>query len=228
MEHTELELRREVVANCRKMNASGINQGTSGNISARYRNRMLISPSATPYDSLEPEMVASMPLDGDRGVWEGPLKPSTEWRFHLDILRTRQDVGAVVHAHPTYCTSLAVARKSIPACHYMMAAFGGTDVRCSGYATFGTKELSVEALKALEGRTACLLANHGSIAIGSNLEKAMWTALELETIALQYFNSLLIGGPVILGDQDIAETLKGFNNYGVRDETELAHSKASE
>lgn len=218
MKKAEEALRRDLIDKCRFMNASGLNQGTSGNISARFEDRMLITPSATPYDAMEPKMIASMPLETDYGAWDGPLKPSTEWRFHLDIMRARSDVGAVVHAHPTYCTTLAIARKEIPAVHYMMAAFGGTTVRCSDYATFGTEALSQTALKALDGRTACLLANHGMIATGANLEKAMWLAVELETIARQYYLSLMIGGPVILPDDAIAETAKAFGSYGVQDD----------
>lgn len=218
MKKAEEALRRDLIEKCRFMNASGLNQGTSGNISARFEDRMLITPSATPYDAMEPSMIASMPLEGDYGSWDGPLKPSTEWRFHLDILRGRSDVGTVVHAHPTYCTTLAIARKEIPAVHYMMAAFGGTTVRCSEYATYGTEALSKTALEALEGRTACLLANHGMIAAGANLEKAMWLAVELETIARQYYLSLSIGGPVILSDAAIAETAAAFGSYGVQDD----------
>jgi len=217
MNKQELEIRRGIIEQCRKMNAMGLNQGTSGNISARYEDRMLISPSATPYDAMEPEMIAAMPFEGEYGAWEGPLRPSTEWRFHFDIMKRRSDVGAVVHAHPTFCTTLAICRKEIPACHYMMAAFGGMNVRCAGYATFGTAELSELALQALEGRTACLLANHGMIATGANLEKAMWLAVELETIARQYYHTLLIGGPVLLDEAQIAETAKSFGSYGVQD-----------
>jgi L-fuculose-phosphate aldolase len=127
---------------------------------------------------------------------ERPLKPSTEWRFHLDIMKARPDVGGIVHTHATYSTVLAIARKEIPACHYMVAAFGGTNVRVADYARFGTRELSEHALKALENRTACLLANHGMIATGASLDKAMWLAVELETIARQYYLALAIGGPV--------------------------------
>lgn len=176
---------------------------------------MLITPSATPYDAMEPSMIAAMPLDGDDGGWDGPLKPSTEWRFHLDIMQSRADVSAIVHAHPTFCTTLAIARKDIPAAHYMIAAFGGASVRCSGYATFGTEALSKTALEALEGRNACLLANHGMIAAGPTLEKAMWLAVELETLARQYYHALLIGGPVLLSDAEIAETAAAFGSYGL-------------
>ena len=216
MTREERQLREAIIAKCRWMNASGLNQGTSGNISARYEDRMLITPSATPYDAMKPEMIASMPLEGEYGTWTGPLQPSTEWRFHLDITRARPDVGSIVHAHSTYATVLAIARKSIPACHYMMAAFGGTDIRCAGYARYGTKELSDLALAALEGRSGCLLANHGMIALGANLDKAMWLATELETIARQYYLSLALDTRHILSDEEIAETARGFTTYGLQ------------
>jgi L-fuculose-phosphate aldolase len=216
MTREERQLREAIIAKCRWMNASGLNQGTSGNISARYEDRMLITPSAVPYDGMKPEMIASMLLDGAYGEWSGPLQPSTEWRFHLDIMRARPDVGSVVHTHSTYATVLAIARKSIPACHYMMAAFGGTDIRCAGYARYGTKELSDLAIAALEQRNGCLLANHGMIAVGTNLDKAMWLAVELETIARQYYLSLALGTPSILSDEEIAETSRGFSTYGLQ------------
>lgn len=211
----EIALRQSIIDACREMNATGLNQGTSGNISVRYHDRMLITPSATPYDRLAPEMICAMPLDCG-GEWQGPLRPSTEWRFHLDILNARPEIDAVVHAHPTYCTTIAMCRKPIPAAHYMIAAFGGTDVRCSGYATYGTAELSREALVALEGRTACLLANHGMIALGETLDKAMWRAVELETLARQFWCALQIGGPVLLSDAEIADTARGFGSYGMQ------------
>jgi L-fuculose-phosphate aldolase len=226
MKKDELKLRAEIIQQCRWMNASGLNQGTSGNISARYGDRMLITPSATPYDAMEPEMIASMPLESEYGAWEGPLKPSTEWRFHLDIMRSRADVGATVHTHSTYATVLAICGKPIPACHYMMAAFGGMDVRCAPYATFGTAELSKVALEALEGRTGCLLANHGMIATGATLAKAMWLAVELETIAKQYYLSLSIGGPNLLGEEEIADTVKSFGSYGLQDDATKTPVKA--
>jgi L-fuculose-phosphate aldolase len=217
MTREEKLLRETIIGKCRWMNATGLNQGTSGNISARYKDRMLITPSATPYDSMRPEMVAAMPIEGAYGSWEGPLKPSTEWRFHLDIMRARPDVGSVVHTHSTYATVLAIAHKPIPACHYMIAAFGGSDIRCAGYARYGTKELSEQALAALEGRNGCLLANHGMIAVGANLDKAMWLAVELETIARQYVLALTLGSPHILSEAEIDETAKGFSSYGLQD-----------
>lgn len=216
MTREERQLREAIIDKCRWMNASGLNQGTSGNISARYGEEMLITPSAVPYDAMKPEMIAAMPLEGEYGSWNGPLQPSTEWRFHLDIMRARSDVGAIVHTHSTYATVLAIARKSIPACHYMMAAFGGTNIRCAGYARYGTKDLSEHALAALEGRNGCLLANHGMIAVGANLDKAMWLAVELETIARQYYLSLALESHVILTDEEIAETARGFTTYGLQ------------
>ena len=218
----EQEARQSVVEACRRMNALGINQGTSGNVSVRYGDEMLISPSATQYEIMRAEDVAALPIEGEYGTWRGSLRPSTEWRFHLDIMRSRPGIGAVVHSHPTFCTTLAIARRDIPACHYMIAAFGGNDVRCAPYATFGSKELSENALRALEGRNACLLANHGMIVCGASLDKAIWLAVELETIARQYYHSLLIGGPVVLSEADIAETIARFTTYGMQDRAKVA------
>jgi L-fuculose-phosphate aldolase len=217
MNKAERSLRQAIIEKSRWMNASGLNQGTSGNISARYGKLMLITPSATPYEAMEPEMIAAMPLEGEHGSWTGPLKPSTEWRFHLDIMKARPDVGAVVHTHSTFATTLAIARREIPSCHYMIAASGGTSIRCAPYATFGTAELSRHALAALDGRTCCLLANHGVIATGPTLDKAMWLAVEVETIAKQYYHSLLIGGPALLSDAAVEETIAKFSTYGLQD-----------
>ncbi len=217
MNTDESDLRRAMIGQCRRMNAIGLNQGTSGNISARCGGRMLITPSAVPYDEMEPEMIASMPIENDYGAWEGPMAPSSEWRFHLDLTRARPDLGAIVHTHAIYCTTLAIARRPIPAAHYMIAAFGGIDIRCADYATFGTEALSRAVLAAMEGRNACLMANHGMIAAGPDLDRAMWLAVELETLARQYFNTLLIGGPVLLGEAEIADAAKSFGNYGLQD-----------
>ncbi len=218
MKSEEHGLRQAIVDACRWMNSSGLNQGTSGNISARHGDAMLISPSGVPYDQLEPEDVVAMPLEGEYGSFEakGDNIPSSEWRFHLDIMRARPDVGGIVHTHSTFATTLAIARKDIPACHYMIAAAGGPTIRCAPYATYGTKELSEHALKALEGRACCLLANHGMIATGPTLAKAQWLAVELETIARQYYLSLSIGGPVLLSDAEIEHVKERFKSYGPR------------
>ena len=221
MKDQEIELRRGIIQAACRMNAIGLNQGTSGNISARFEDRMLITPSGVPYDALEPGDIASLPIDAEYGAWDGPLRPSSEWRFHLDITRARPEVGAIVHAHSTFATTLACCRKEIPACHYMIAASGGPVIRCADYATYGTKELSIAALKALEGRSCCLLANHGMIATGPDLGKAMWLAIELETIAKQYYFALALGGPVLLPDEEIANVLDRFKDYGPRAKQEL-------
>lgn len=213
-------LRGEIIAQCRFMNAIGLNQGMSGNISARSGTRMLITPSATPYDQMTPDMIASMPIERTGGAqggplnWDGPLKPSSEWRFHLDILRARPEIGAVVHTHPPHATALAMARREIPPAHYMIALFGGATVRCAPYARFGSAELSDAALAALEDRTACLLANHGMIALGATLEDAMGRAVELEALAQQFCLSLAVGGPVLLSEAEMAEAIEAFKSYG--------------
>jgi L-fuculose-phosphate aldolase len=214
----ETKLRKAIIDGCLRMNAEGHNQGTSGNISVRFEDKMLITPSGVPYEDLTPEKIALMSIDGKDDSFEGPLKPSSEWHFHRDILRNRPEQGAVVHLHSTFATVLAMARKPIPSCHYMVACFGGPDVRCGGYARYGTPELSKIAVRALEGRTACLLANHGMIALGSTLEKALWTAVELETLAKQYYYALAIGGPVILTEENIDETLISIATYGLQDD----------
>ena len=213
----ELEVRRSIISQCLFMNESGLNQGNSGNISVRFGDRMLITPTSIPYVETTPEMIASMPINGEYGSYDGPKQPSSEWRFHLDIMKARPDVGSVVHTHATYSTILAIARKPIPACHYMIAAFGGDDIKVSGYARYGTKELSEHVLKALEGRNGCLMANHGMLTVGSSLKKAMWRAVELETIAKQYYHTLLIGGPVILSAEQIGETMASFSTYGLQE-----------
>ena len=214
MGKAEQALRRAIIDKCLWMNAEGLNQGTSGNISARFRDRLLITPSAVPYAMMIPEMIASMPIDGDYGSFEGPLNPSSEWRFHLDIMRARPEIGAIVHTHSTYATIIAITRREIPACHYMIAAFGGSTIRCAPYARYGTAELSAHAVEALKDRMGCLLGSHGMIALGDTLDNAMWHAVELETLAKQYYHSLLIGGPVILTDEQIAETAAAMKSYG--------------
>jgi L-fuculose-phosphate aldolase len=211
MTREERRLRQDIISKACWMNACGLNQGTSGNISARYRDVMLITPSAIPYERLRPDMIAAFRLDRN-GEWSGPAEPSTEWRLHFAIMTSRPAVSGIVHAHSIYATALAICRRSIPACHYLMAAFGGMDIRCAAYARYGTSDLTVHALKALEDRHACLLANHGMIATGRDLEHAMWLAVELETIAKQYYLSLLIDGPVLLNEAEIEATREGFSS----------------
>ncbi|MGQ0563962.1 MAG: class II aldolase/adducin family protein [Gemmobacter sp.] len=210
-----MTLRDDIVATVRDLDRTGLNRGSSGNVSARDGDAMLVTPSAVPPADLTPEMICRMPLDRDYGTWEGPLKPSTEWRFHLDLLRARPDVGAIVHTHAPFSTILAIARKPIPAVHYMMAAFGGPEIRVADYATYGTADLSAHVVAAMEGRAGCLMANHGMLTAGPNLKRALWLAQELEALAHQYFHVLQIGGGVILSEDQLAETAKGFAGYGV-------------
>jgi L-fuculose-phosphate aldolase len=216
MVEDERTIREAIVAQCRWMNASGLNQGTSGNISVRLGDAMLITPSAVPYENLDPGMIVRMSLAAEDGRFDGPLRPSTEWRFHRDILRARPEVGAIVHTHSPHATALSMLRREIPACHYMVAAFGGSTIRCADYATFGTAELSRNALTALEGRKGCLLANHGMIAAGEDLERAMWLAVELETLARQYVIAVQTGTPVILDDAEIERVRAAFAGYGLQ------------
>ncbi len=207
----ELELRQSLVDGYRRMNASGLNQGTSGNLSVRHGAGFLVTPSGVPLDRLSAEDMVYM--DGD-GRWSHPLAPSSEWRFHRDILGRRPEAGAVVHAHPPYCTTLAILGREIPAIHYMIAAAGGPTIRCARYETFGTGALSAAALEALEGRLACLLANHGMIAMGPTLERALWLAEEVETLARQYVQLLPLGSPRLLSDEEVEQVRLRFERYG--------------
>jgi L-fuculose-phosphate aldolase len=208
------EKRQAIIDACRRMNALGINQGTSGNISVRHGDGLLITPTSVPYEAMTPEQIVFMDMKG--GFAEGQ-RPSSEWRFHLDILRARPEVEAVVHAHPTYCTILAIMGLPIPPIHYMIAAAGGPDIRCAPYATYGTPELSAHAVAALEARFACLLAHHGMIAAGPSLARAMWLAVEVETLARQYHGCLQIGKPPLLSKDEIERVRVKMAGYGHAD-----------
>jgi len=209
----EATIRAAVVSACRSMNALGLNQGMSGNISVRLGGRMLITPTATPYDRMMPDDIACMMIEDPASGATGPRRPSSEWRIHRDILAARPEFGALVHAHPQACTTLAIMRRAIPPCHYMVATFGGEDVRCSGYATFGTQALSDCMLEALADRSACLMANHGMITCGTDLDQAMWRAVELEALAKQFLATLAAGGPVLLSSQQIDDARAQFLSY---------------
>ena len=213
----EEHLRQDIVARCRELDAAGLNRGSSGNVSARAGDVMLITPSAVPSSDLEPGLIVRMPLDRDDGAWEGPMKPSSEWRFHRDLMLARPDIGAIVHTHAPFSTILAIARRPIPAIHYMIAAFGGPDIRCADYATYGTAELSAQVVAAMQGRNGCLMANHGMLVAGPNLTRTTWLAHELEALAHQYVHALMIGGGHVLTDAQIAETAVSFAGYGVDD-----------
>ncbi len=217
------ELREKIIELCLWMNSSGLNQGTSGNISARYKKSMLITPSGIPYEQLKPTDICKMSLKHNRLEWSGPHKPSSEWHFHRAILQSNAEYGAVVHTHSTYATALSMAGTRIPACHYMIAAFGGHTVRCSKYATFGTPELSKNILKAMRNRSACLMSNHGMVVAGSDLDKAMWGAVELETLSKQYYLASSLNSIDILSKDEIRRVVAKFQNYGPKSKTQTTN-----
>ena len=204
-------LRAEVIRTSLRMNALGINQGKSGNVSARNERGFLITPTGIPYEDTKPEQIVAMQMDG---AHEGVFLPSSEWRFHRDIYAARVDLNAIVHTHSAYATTLACLDRDIPPFHYMVAIAGGKNIRCARYATFGTQELSDHALAALTDRHACLLSHHGMIACGVNLEKALALAVEVETLAQMYWQALQIGEPGLLPDDEMARVLEKFAAYG--------------
>ncbi|WP_297494112.1 class II aldolase/adducin family protein [Acidocella sp.] len=201
------QARQSLINAAREMAARGLSAGTSGNVSLRVDAGILITPSAVPYESLTPEMI---PLLRPDGGYEGHYRPSSEWRFHLDIYLARPEVGGVVHHHAPYTTALAMARREIPACHYMIARFGGAPLRLAAYALFGTAALSENVLVALEGRTACLMENHGGIAVGADVAAALAAATELEVLAQQYTLALAAGGAVLLSADEVAAAVRQF------------------
>jgi len=207
---TELELRQQIIATALKMNELRVNRGRSGNVSARSGDGFLVTPSGLPYEETRPEDIAAVTLGGDAS---GPRQPSSEWRFHRDIYAARHDVGAIVHTHSTFATTLACLGRGIPAFHYMVAVAGGKDIRCADYATFGTQALSDRALAALESRNACLLANHGMIAVGGSLAAALALAVEVEALAEQYWRTLQTGTPNLLSDAEMDVVLEKFRSY---------------
>ncbi|MHA1565310.1 MAG: class II aldolase/adducin family protein [Alphaproteobacteria bacterium] len=201
------KLRRDIIDTCLEMNASGINQGTSGNVSVRIADGMLITPTTIPYNKMTPAQIIPVGFDGS---YDGDIEPSSEWRMHLDIYKARPEAQAVIHAHPTFSIALACLRKKIPAFHYMIAAAGGTDIRCAKYATFGTQELSDYMLAALKDRKACLLGTHGMICFGSSLESGLWLAVEVEALARQYWHACQVGKPYILTAAEMQPVLEAF------------------
>jgi L-fuculose-phosphate aldolase len=200
-----------VLATARAMNASGINRGSAGNVSASWNEGFLVTPTGLDCDEMQPGDIVPMAMDGS---WHGARKPSSEWRFHRDIYATRPEAGAVVHAHAPFATALACLRTDMPPFHYMIARFGGSTVRCAAYATFGTQELSDAALAALEDRAACLLANHGMLVFGRDLRHALDLAIEFESLCEQYWRALQVGRPVLLSDAEMEVVLEKFRTYG--------------
>jgi len=208
---SELTLRKAIIATSLAMNALGINRGKSGNVSARWKDGFLITPSGLPYQETRP---ADIVFVGKNGNATGKRPPSSEWRFHYDIYRTRKDAQAVVHTHSSFATTLACLGMDVPAFHYMIAVAGGNSIRCAPYATFGTQELSDRALQAMSNRKACLLANHGMIAAGDSLKHALALAVEVEALCEQYWRALQVGKPAILSDSEMEVVLEKFKTYG--------------
>jgi L-fuculose-phosphate aldolase len=209
----EQALRRQVLDVLLEAGERRINQGTSGNASARRGpegEAMVITPSAVPYDQLEPDDLVAVAWDG---TVTGSRRPSSEWRFHAGIYRSRPEVGAVVHLHSPAATAMACLRWDVPAFHYMVAMAGGHDIRCSRYATFGTARLAELALTALHGRTACLLANHGQVALGATPADALALAVEVEALCDQYLRARSAGEPVLLSPEEVDEVLDRFARY---------------
>jgi L-fuculose-phosphate aldolase len=205
-------LRTMLIAACRELTRRGLAHGTSGNVSVRFdEGRFFISPSGMDYEALQADDVPLMDLDGR---WFGRCRPSSEWRFHRDIYASRDDAGAIVHTHSPQATALACTGRGIPAFHYMVAVAGGCDIRCAAYHTFGTQELSDAALAALQDRTACLLANHGVIATGADLPRALALAGEVENLARQYCAALSLGELRLLDDTEMRRVVEKFRTYG--------------
>src|SRR3989338_3125799 len=204
-------LREQLLHATLKLVELGLNRGTSGNASVRDGDGLLITPTGMTAEAMTPHHMVQMGFDGRS---HGAYAPSSEWRFHRDILAARPEVGAVIHTHSMFATTLACLRRDIPPFHYMVAVAGGDSIRCASYALFGTQALSDAALAALEGRRACLLANHGMIALGPDLDAALALAVEVETLCEQYWRALRVGEPHLLTAQKMAEVMEQFKGYG--------------
>ncbi|MEH6403576.1 MAG: class II aldolase/adducin family protein [Sneathiella sp.] len=205
------KLKQDLLATAREMNVVGINQGSAGNVSVRTDAGYIITPSGMLYEDCEPIDMVNMNMQGD---WSGEKKPSSEWRFHQDIYEARADVKAIVHVHSTFATTLACLGREVPSFHYMVAVAGGKTIRCAPYHTFGTQELSDVVVAAMANRHACLMANHGMIATGPNLKKALAMAVEVEKLCEIYWRTLSIGGGVMLNDAEMDHILEKFKSYG--------------
>lgn len=208
----ELDARKAVIATARAMSDQKLSPGRSGNVSMRFGEGMLITPSGMAYDVIEPDDIAFMAHDGS--VRAGSRKPSSEWHFHLSAYAARPDRSAIVHTHSLNATVLACAHRGIPAFHYMVAAAGGTDIPLVPYATFGTQELAALVAQGLGARDACLMANHGVVALGTDLAAALELAGDVELLAEQYLKVLSIGPAHVLSDTEMAVVLEKFKTYG--------------
>ncbi len=207
-------LREQLIQTAVAMNASGLNNGASGNLSVRHDGGMLITPSGMDYAGLSAEDIVWMDFAGDS---EGKRKPSSEWHFHAAIYQHHQGANAILHAHPVNCTALACLEMGIPAFHYMVAMAGGRDIRCAGYATFGTADLSEKVIEALDGRKACLMSHHGLTCFESDLSRVLALAEEVEHLAGVYCRILAMGDAKIIDDEEMQRVLEKFKTYGVQD-----------
>ncbi|WP_153133410.1 class II aldolase/adducin family protein [Dechloromonas hortensis] len=205
------EPRQQLIATACAMGPAGLNRGTSGNVSVRSGDSFYITPTGMRYEQLVADDIPLMALDGSH---QGRRKPSSEWRFHRDLYAARPEVGAVLHAHSPFAVSLACLRCDIPAFHYMIARFGGDSIRCADYAIFGSAELSTAAMSAMQQRKACLLANHGLLVAGRDLDEALALAVELEELCEQYWRACQLGQPVLLSTDEMAAVLQKFAGYG--------------
>ena len=211
MNTTSTKLREHIIQACHQLEVSGLNRGTSGNISCRDGDHFLITPSGIPTAQMHPASIVTMNLNG-HVIGDG--KPSSEWHFHRDLLRHRPELNAIVHTHSPNATALACLREDLPAFHYMIAIAGGDSIRCAPYALFGTQTLSDYAVAAMKDRKACLLANHGLIAAGRDLDEAMAVAIEIESLCQQYLIARQTGNPVLLSTQEMQAVIDRFQTYG--------------
>ncbi len=209
---SEQHLRKLIADGYQSLYADGLCIGTSGNVAVRFENGLLITPSGLPQNEVTPESMVFVSF-ADVPPPTKPHKPSSEWRFHRDLLIARPEVNAVVHTHSPHATALAINHEAIPAVHYMIAAFGGNSVRCAPYARYGTQALSDAVVDALQDRKACLLANHGAITIGEDLTTAVALAHELELLAQQYILALHAGTPKLLSTEQVEEVQTAFKEY---------------
>lgn len=212
MIQAERGIRMRMVTAARRLAAAGANTGTAGNLSARVPQGYIVTPSAMEYDAMHPEDLVFMGMDWSHGGGQRP--PSSEWRLHRDIYAKRPETQAVVHTHSPFATTLACLRRGIPAFHYEVALAGGADIRCGDYATFGTQALSDACLAALEGRKACLLANHGVVAVGESFEAAFSLAEKVESLARLYWQALQVGEPVLLDEVEMARVVQKYATHG--------------
>ncbi|KAB2887231.1 MAG: class II aldolase [Kofleriaceae bacterium] len=207
-----LRLREDLVATARRMSELGLTPGMSGNVSVRSPVGMLVTPSGMAYAGLVADDAVELRMDGTSRP--GQRAPSTEWRLHRDILAARKDVGAIVHTHSLYCTTISTLRRPIPALHYMVVLAGSDEIPCADYATFGSPDLAIAAVRALGGGNACLLANHGMVALGETLDAALRLAAEVETLAAQYWHAAQLGQPHILDRDELLRVRAKMAEYG--------------